>query len=384
MCVELRDIRPLIHSGSDDLESFMAWSEQIKLEMSECNPLLYEVLGNIAFSRQPLAGGDSFKTRRVQASFLEQKSHQNSGEDRAKEARELQIRNKGRQLGCLLVQTTKGQTQLQVTKWLSATNGWEAWRQLNLSFLSRLLASLLLISLDDDQPASCMQPVLAWKERAVEHQELSVSSLNMLAIETCQTEQEELGEHNRVDFQENSLQQQQKQDKPDKLVEGGQGGAYRPQPTAQSREARGSTSFPTAGKELAKPSEKSLDKQAEPSEKSLDKEAKKGDENNKKKAKLTVPSLEPTKARGSTSFPTARAELAETSSNQKEARASLHGATTAGRQGRPPKLTGGPPAPSNKSTNRRTLCAARAERSSFKETTETNLLLSGWLPTKVS
>ena len=55
----------------------------------------------------------------------------------------------------------------------------------------------------------------------------------MLAIETCQKEQEELGEHNRVDFQENSLQQQQKQDKPDKLVEGGQREAYRPQPTAQ-------------------------------------------------------------------------------------------------------------------------------------------------------
>ena len=49
MTAELKDIRPFIHSGSDDLESFMAWSEQIKLEMSECNPLLYEVLGNIVF-----------------------------------------------------------------------------------------------------------------------------------------------------------------------------------------------------------------------------------------------------------------------------------------------------------------------------------------------
>ena len=46
--------------------------------------------------------------------------------------------------------------------------------------------------------------------------------------------QEELGEDNRVDYQaNNSLQQEQEQDKPEKLVEGGQGGAYRPQPTAQ-------------------------------------------------------------------------------------------------------------------------------------------------------
>ena len=55
----------------------------------------------------------------------------------------------------------------------------------------------------------------------------------MLAIETCQKEQEELGEDNRVDYQANSLQQQQEQDKPDKLVEGGKRGAHRPQPTAQ-------------------------------------------------------------------------------------------------------------------------------------------------------
>ena len=100
----------------------------------------------------------------------------------------------------------------------------------------------------------------------------------------------------------------------------------------------------------------------------MDKEAKKGDENNKKKAKLTVPSLEPTKARGST-------------------RGFLHksfGAATAGRKGTQPKLAGGTPATSDKSTNRRTLGAASAERSSFKETMETNLLLTGWLPTRVS
>ena len=212
MSKELIGIRPLIHSGSDDLESFLAWSAQIKLEMSEANPLLDKVLQNLAFSMHPIAGGDSFRTH---------------------SARELQIRSEGRQLGCLLVQRTKGETQLRVTKWLSATNGWKAWRQLNLSFLSRLLSSLLHVSFDDEQPASFLQPLLAWKELMVEHQELSESSLNMIAIATCQKEQEELGEHNRVNFQENSFQQQQKQDRPDQLVEGGQEGTHSPQPPAQ-------------------------------------------------------------------------------------------------------------------------------------------------------
>ena len=212
MSTELIGIRPLIHSGSDDLESFLAWSAQIKLEMSEDNPLLDEVLENLAFSMHPIAGGDSFRTH---------------------SARELQIRNEGRQFRCLLVQRTKGATQLRITKWLSATNGWEAWRQLNLSSLSRLLSSLLHVSLDDEQPVSFLQPLLAWKELMVEHQELSESSLNMIAIATCQKKQEELGEHNRVNFQENSLQRQQKQDKPDQLVEGGQEGTHSPQPPTQ-------------------------------------------------------------------------------------------------------------------------------------------------------
>ena len=63
------------------------------------------------------------------------------------------------------------------------------------------------------------------------------SSLNMIAAAACK---EELGEENRTDFQENSLQQQQEQDKR-KLVKGGKGkgkstkekgGAYKPQPPA--------------------------------------------------------------------------------------------------------------------------------------------------------
>ena len=57
-----------------------------------------------------------------------------------------------------------------------------------------------------------------------------------------------------------------------------------------------------------------------------------------------------------------------------------------GRQGTQPKLAGGTPAPSNKSTNRRPSGAARAERSSFKETMETNLLqqIADWLASNKS
>ena len=375
MSAELRDIRPLIHSGSDDLESFVAWSEQIKLEMSECNPLLYEVLGNIVFSRQPLAGGDSFKTRRAQASFSEERAHQqNLVEQPAREAIELQIRSEGRQLGCLLVQTTKGETQLRVTKWLSATNGWEVWRQLNLSFLSRLLASLLQISLDDEQPASCLQPVLAWKERVAEHQEL---------FETCQKKQEELGEDNIVDHQaNNSLQQEQEQDKPDKLVEGGQGGAYRPQPTAQRR--KGEHQLPNSAHRACrdKPEAKGKGQESDPSL-------------TKGKGQEPHPSLkQELEHRGRSGRQDQRKGKGEAYHPQPQAykgkgnhSSFLHknfGATYARRKGIEHKLAGGTTTSKSKSTKRRTLGAACAERSSFKETMETNLLLSGWLPTKVS
>ena len=40
----------------------------------------------------------------------------------------LQVQNEGRQLGYLLVQKTKGETQLQLRRWIQSTNGWEAWR----------------------------------------------------------------------------------------------------------------------------------------------------------------------------------------------------------------------------------------------------------------
>ena len=281
--------QPLDFSGGlVDLGCFLAWSERIKLDMSKSNPLLYQVLGNLAPSKHPIAGGESFKAESAEANFLQGMSHQHTGADKEKEAKELQISSEGRQLGCLLVQRTKGETQLKVTKWLVATNGWEAWRQLNLSFLSRLLNSLLHTSFDDT-PASCLQQLFAWKERVVIYQELSgeqlpesvmisvalsglkektrhflllhldgdssfgdlgnllaiyfsmhaeqESSLNMIAAAASK---EELGEDNRTDFQENSLQQKQEQDKR-KLVKGGKGagksskgkgGAYKPQPPA--------------------------------------------------------------------------------------------------------------------------------------------------------
>ena len=164
-----------------DLQSFIAWSEEIKLDMSCDNPSLYKLLGSLAFSKQPIEEGS------VQASFLGRKSHLATIDaDKTLEATELHERNLGRQLGCLLVQRTQGETQQLATRWLSATNGWEAWRQLNLSFLSRLLTSLLQISLDDEQPASCLQPVPAWKERVVGHQELSGEESQLKRDQACQ------------------------------------------------------------------------------------------------------------------------------------------------------------------------------------------------------
>ena len=146
-------------------------------------------------------------------------------------------------------------------------------------------------------------------------------------------------------------------------------------PSLQPTEARGSlTSFPTARKELAETSQKKqkgkANSQTLASSESLSTEAKVGDKSKEKeKAKLTVPSLKPTKARESKS-------------------SFLHKsfcAMYARRKGIEHKLAGGTATTSkSQSTKRRTLGAARAERSSFKETMETNLLLTGWLPTKVS
>ena len=162
--------------------------------MSKTNPSLYEVLGEIASSKQPIEEGDIFQAfqnilrekhralrvlqeEKERASFSEEEAHQPQPLDEytPTEADKLQIKHEGVQLGCLLVQKTKGETQLEVTRWLQTANSWEAWRQLNLqskwSIHFKLLASLMNISFDD-QPASCLQQFNAWKEQVVGYQQL--------------------------------------------------------------------------------------------------------------------------------------------------------------------------------------------------------------------
>ena len=95
----------------------------------------------------------------------------------------LQVQNEGRQLGYLLVQKTKGETQLQLRRWIQSTNGWEAWRQLNLLHTTskrsthfKLLSTLMNPNFDT-QPASFLQQFNAWKEQVVSDQQLSVEQL---------------------------------------------------------------------------------------------------------------------------------------------------------------------------------------------------------------
>ena len=67
---EEKPVKPQASSLPDvlgDLQSFIAWSEEIKLDMSCDNPPLYELLGSLAFSKQPIEEGS------VQASFLGEK-----------------------------------------------------------------------------------------------------------------------------------------------------------------------------------------------------------------------------------------------------------------------------------------------------------------------
>ena len=176
--------------------------EEIKTYLSQTNPSLVAVLGEIASSKQPIEEGDIFQAfqsilrkkhrtlrvlpaEKVRASFAEEEAHQLQPIDEYKptEADKLQIRNEGIQLGCLLVQKTKGETQLQVTRWLQRTNAWEAWRQLNLqcttskwSMYYQLLTSIMNTSLDT-QPASFLQQFIAWKEQVVRYQQLSGEQL---------------------------------------------------------------------------------------------------------------------------------------------------------------------------------------------------------------
>ena len=118
----------------DDLESFQAWAKEIQTNMSQADPSLYEVLGEIASSKQSIEEGDiiqasqrimkerqkalrAHRAKTERASFKEEESHQLSIDGhRSTEAYKLQKRSEGRQLGCLLVQKMKGETQLQVTR----------------------------------------------------------------------------------------------------------------------------------------------------------------------------------------------------------------------------------------------------------------------------
>ena len=192
----------IFEGGLDDLEAFQAWAEKIKTNMSRSNPSLYEVLGEIASSEQPIEEGDILRASQnimiekqralcvLQAkiervSFTEEKAQllQPIDEYKTTEADKLQIKNEERQLGCLLVQKTKGETQLQVCRWLSTANSWEAWRQLNsqyatskLSIHFEPLANIMNTSFDT-QPASFLQQFNAWKEQAVRYQNLSGEQL---------------------------------------------------------------------------------------------------------------------------------------------------------------------------------------------------------------
>ena len=191
----------ILEGGLDDLEAFHAWAKKIKTYMSQLDPSLYEVLEVIASSKQPIdeegliqASQDTLReqhralrvlqAKTERASFTEEKAHQLQPSDEYKttESDKLRIKSEERQLGCPLVQKTKGETQLQVSRWLLTASSWEAWRQLNLQYASKwsihfeLLASIANISFDT-QPASFLQQLCAWKEQVVRYQQLSGEQL---------------------------------------------------------------------------------------------------------------------------------------------------------------------------------------------------------------
>ena len=85
-------------------------------------------------------------------------------------------------VGMLLDNSIKTETANQ-TGWIQSTNGWEAWRQLNLLHTTskrsthfKLLSSLMSPSFDT-QPASFLQQYNAWKEQTVRYQQLSGENL---------------------------------------------------------------------------------------------------------------------------------------------------------------------------------------------------------------
>ena len=50
------------NGGMDDFESFQSCLEEIKTNMSQEDPSLYEVLGEIVSSKQPIEEGDILQT----------------------------------------------------------------------------------------------------------------------------------------------------------------------------------------------------------------------------------------------------------------------------------------------------------------------------------
>ena len=208
---ELSGIQPSNNGGVDDLESFQACLAEIRTTMSKKHPSLDVVLGEIASSKQPIEEGDIsqafqsimkekhralgvLQAERERKSKLHRRrdSSTSAYEHKLTEADKLQLRNEGIQLGCLLVQKTKGETQLEVTRWLQTANTWEAWRQLNLqcttskwSVSFQLLISIMNTSFDI-QPASFLQQFHAWKEQVARYQQLVGDQLsdfiNLLAV----------------------------------------------------------------------------------------------------------------------------------------------------------------------------------------------------------
>ena len=198
--------------GLDDLGGFQAWAEDIKIYLSQSDPALYEVLEQTASSKQPIEEESMIKTSQdimkdrhkalrvlqakiARASLSEEESQQFPPLDEANppeadqrtehdfqlefDRNQLQVKHDSRQLGYLLVHQTKGEAQLQVKRWVQSSNGWEAWRQLNLLYTTskrsihfKLLTSLMNPSFDN-QPSSFSQQFNAWKEQLVRYQQLS-------------------------------------------------------------------------------------------------------------------------------------------------------------------------------------------------------------------
>ena len=172
---ELTGIQPPnLNGGLDDLESFQTCIEKIQSHFQASQSSMKEKHRALRV----------LQAKKERTNFTE-KTHQLQPTDEHKttEADKLQIENEERKFGCLLVQKTKGETQLQVSRWLSTANSGEAWRQLNLQCTTskwnisfQLLASIMNTNFDT-QPASFLHQLNAWKEQVVRYQKLSREQL---------------------------------------------------------------------------------------------------------------------------------------------------------------------------------------------------------------